>query len=50
MGDWEWEGDKVMRGQMGRHTNLKDAFPILCIICSNKDSSIWHAGERSQNS
>ena len=30
--------------------NLNDAFPRLFTISSNKGSSIWHAGERSQNS
>ena len=32
------------------NTNLKDAFPRLFTICFTKESSIWHTGERSENS
>ena len=30
------------------NTTLKNLFPRLFTICSIKDSSIWHAGERSK--
>jgi len=31
------------------NTNLKEAFLRLVSICSTKDLSIWHIGERSEN-
>jgi len=50
---WEVESGREIRLWEDRwvdNMTLKESFPRLYTICSIKDSSIWQAGERSENS